>query len=136
MISEVFKTIRGIKPFFLLVIFYSLSMVVYQEDGALLENPISLNAFMIPFMTLFAYCFAWSWVFLVIRASVILPTDDLANLGFWIACSCMVLALLITLSYVSNNQENINLSILGKSGFIYTCTLYIMSLVAFEVAGN
>ena len=136
MFAEVFKTIRGIKPFFLLVIFFTLSMTVYGEGSVLLENPITVRALYIPFMASLSYVFAWGWVFFVIRASNVLSKNDLCNLGFLVACSVMVFALLITVSYFSNHYESINLSVLKKPGFIYTCTLYIMSLVAFDVAAS
>ena len=136
MFAEVFKTIRGIKPFFLLVIFFTLSMTAYYEGSVLLENPITVRALFIPLMAFISYVLAWGWVFFVIRASNVLSQDDLCNLGFLVACSVMVFALLITVSYFSNHYENINFSVLKKPGFIYTCTLYIMSLVAFDVAAS
>jgi|GEM_PF-5737595 len=136
MFAEVFKTIRGIKPFFLLVIFFTLSLVVFDEGVTLLDNPIVWRSLLIPLMASFAYGLAWGWVFFVISASHVLPQEDLANLGFLVACSVMVFALLITFSYFSNNHDSVSLVILKKPEFIYTCTLYIMSLVAFDVAAS
>ncbi|SES36005.1 hypothetical protein SAMN04487958_11928 [Vreelandella subterranea] len=136
MFTEIFKTIRGIKPFFLLVIFFTLSLMVFDEGVALLDNPIAWRSLLIPFMACFAYGLAWGWVFFVIKASHILPQEDLANLGFLVACSVMVFALLITFSYLSNNHGSISLEIFKKPEFIYTCTLYIMSMVAFDVAAS
>ncbi len=136
MISEVFKTIRGIRPFFLLVIFFTLSMAVYDEGIALLTEPVTPWALLIPVMAMLSYGLAWAWVFLIIRASVLLPKEDLGNFGYLIACSVMVFALLVTFSYIGNYHGDIGLSTLSKPGFIYTCTLYLMALVAFDVSAS
>ena len=136
MIQEVFKTIRTIKPFFLLIIFITLSALVYAEDGKLLTNPISWESLLIPIIACVSSGLAWIWVGFIIKMSFLLPRDDMADLGYLVACSLFSFCLLITFSYFANNGTDLSFSILGKPEFIYTTTLYIMSLVAFETAGR
>ncbi len=137
MIKVVSETIRGIKPFFLLVIFFILSTLAYfEKELGLFANPISIYTFLIPFIGLLAYVAAWSWIFFVIRARDVLSKEDLLNFGYLLACSLMVLVVLITFSYIANNYETLSLAILIKPEFIYTCALFLMARVTFDTAGS
>jgi hypothetical protein len=73
-------------------------------------------------------------VFFIIKAGALLPKSDLSNIGYLIACSLMVFALLVTFSYLGGAHNDAGLALFTKPGFIYTCTIYALSLVAFDVA--
>lgn len=135
--SLVSDTLRGVRPFFLLIIFFILSIIAFfEEDLDLLKNPVSLKAFYIPLIGLLAYGLAVLWVDLVSRISAILPAHDRADLGYLVACSLMVLVILITFSYLAHNHRSLSFMILVNPGFIYTVTLFFASRVAFEVSGS
>lgn len=129
MLNEAFKTIRAIKPVYLLIIFSTLSMVAWSNEHLhLLEKPISLFALSIPALAFMGHFMTLFWIGVMSKLKT-----DIGDFAILVACSLFVYSLLITFSYLSNNPNIINSSLLIKPGFIYTCTLYIMSLVAFNV---
>jgi hypothetical protein len=135
-LSEVFKTIREIRPFFLLVIFITLSIIVSIDGPNLLDNPVSPWSLVIPFITLMSLVLSWGWIEFIAWLSCLLPKDDLVDFGYIMAISLMSFFLLITFSYFTNHYETLSISIVGSPSFIYMCTLYLAALVAFDVAGN
>lgn len=136
MILEAFKVIKGVRPFYLLTIFLALSMLAGFEKVNFLDEPLNLYSLFIPLAVFFASIISWLWVDFIIGLCHLLPKNDSANLGYFAACSVMVLAVLITFSYFSSDQQGIELGLLGTPGFIYTCTLYLASMVAFDVASS
>ena len=127
MLREAFKTIRTIKPVYLLIVFNTLSILAkYNDTLHLLDKPISLYALTIPLFAFVGEFMALLWI-------GIMSQSGKRDFVVLVACSLLAFSLLITFSYLSNNPNILNTSLLVKPGFIYTCTLYIMSLVAFNV---
>ena len=129
MFSEGIKTLKSIKLSFLLVVFIALSMIAYSEQTSFLfEYPF--NGWLIAILpaTLGGLAFTIVWVELLNRAK-----HHMATAYPIIPCSLLACAILITFSFLANNPNNINTTLLIKPSFIYTCTLYIATLLAFEI---
>ncbi|VAW44697.1 hypothetical protein MNBD_GAMMA03-723 [hydrothermal vent metagenome] len=76
------------------------------------------------------------WVSLVTRFKFLLPKEDLADCSVLLACSMLTYCLIITFSFLANNPNELSTQLLIKPEFIYTCTLYVATLVAFDIAGS
>lgn len=134
MLREAFKTIRAIKPVYLLIVFSTLSIIArFNDDLHLLENPVSLHALTIPVLAVMGHFMTLLWIGFISLLKHLLPETDGGDFAILAACSLLAFNLLITFSYMSNNPNILNASLLIKPGFIYTCTMYIMSLVAFNI---
>lgn len=136
MISDVLNTIKNIKPFFLLNIFLTLSMTLMVCGQEILIEPISLKAFSIPVLGIISYALVWYWIVFVIWLKHFLPRKNFVNLGAWLACSILTFALLLTFSYLGVSYKNGVGELIGRPGFTYTLTLYLLALVTFETSNR
>lgn len=132
MFSDVLSSIKNIKPFFLLNIFLTLSLTLMVFGSEILVRPMSIKAILIPILGLISYGLVWYWIDFVIWFKNLLTSDDLINLGVWLACSILTLALLLTFSYLGNNNSIDEL--FKHPGFTYTLTLYMLAFVTFETS--
>lgn len=134
MIGEVFNALKKVKPYFLLIVFLTLCMTLQLQDGDLLRDPISYKAFAIPVFVVMSYILMSWWTTFVTILCNMLPKEDLINMGRLLACSLLTFALLITFSSLGSSVHEHGLSIVGRPGFTYTITIYLLAFVTFDLS--
>lgn len=132
MFSDFLNSIKSIKPFFLLNIFLTLSLALMVFGSEILVKPMSIKTILIPILGLISYGLIWYWIDFVGWFKHLLTSDDLINLGVWLACSILTLAFLLTFSYLGD--KNSVGELFRHPGFIYTLTLYLLAFVTFETS--
>ncbi|POE18515.1 hypothetical protein [Pectobacterium versatile] len=127
-ILEKFST----RPLFFIFCGFS-TCLIFQEKSAL-QEPSPVNIAMLLSAMVFILFIFWGLEWLIYQFNVSLQSNDRGDIGPVIGTAALAVYLVFTFHYLSLSPNALNLTLLTKSGFIYTTNLLLFSLEMFKLS--
>jgi len=133
MLKELLGVVEKTNTRPLLVTFFALSMATASSNDTLLTNPFSWQLILLPFAVFLAYGLVWGWVYLIHSMNSTLADNGVASWGPMIGSTILAFCLLVTFSYLSSHPQGLMFSLLGESGFIQVCSLFLLAAETIKI---
>lgn len=133
MFKEIMEWFLKIRSRPLLVVFMAVSISTMVLPINPLDDPFTLNSFLIPTFVLVAHIIVTCWIAFIARLNSALSAYDSGDWGILIGGSGLAFCLSVIFWYAANNANPLRFELLGQADFLWLITLYLLSVETINV---